>query len=90
MSDLLEDLATVEEFPSFTNIEGEKFDIVKDFNADLIMEPYLREIFLGNTEQAIEELHKVRLAKVWIQAYEHDLIIAFWLAVHMENIELAQ
>ena len=54
----------------------------------MISEPYLKEIFLENTEAAVAELHEVRQKKKWDKEFEHDVMIAFWLAVHMENIEL--
>ena len=44
---------------------------------------------MGNTENAINELHLVRLKKQWKYEYEHDLLMAFWLAIDHENIELA-
>jgi len=66
-----------------------------------IKEPYLREIYLNNADAAIEELTKMRSTAVgekdemkgnkkkWSFDLEHDIMIAFWLAVDRENIRIA-
>ena len=36
MNDLVTDLTEVEEFPSYTNIKGIKFDIQRDFKPEMI------------------------------------------------------
>ena len=58
-------------------------------NADNINIPYLKEIFLGNSEGALAELNKVRATSKWVKEYEHDLLMAFWLAVHCGNVEIS-
>lgn len=58
--------------------------------AGQIKQDYLRSIFEGNTEAALEQLEEVRQGKTWLYGYEHDLIMAFWLAIHKENIEIAK
>jgi hypothetical protein len=43
----------------------------------------LQQIYHGNTDEAIKELHIVRQRKQWKKEYEHDLMIAFWFAIDM-------
>jgi len=47
----------------------------------------MKEIFLGNTEEAIEILCEKRSQETrqWHLNFEHDVIIAFWLAIEKEN-----
>lgn len=57
---------------------------------DKIRHDYLKHIFMGNTEEALECLKNTRLEKEWQYSYEHDCLMAFWLAVHMENHQIVQ
>ena len=59
---------------------------------DSIHTPYLREIFAGNTAEAKEALSDERLKheKKWALEFEHDCLLAFWLAVDRGNIEIAK
>jgi hypothetical protein len=47
----------------------------------LIKEPFLKAIFKGNSEEALDLLNQQRLKKTWELEYEHDLILAYWLAI---------
>ena len=51
---------------------------------------YLKAIFEGNSEEAMNCLREVRSRSKWDKEYEHDFLLAFWLAVHMEDVEVAQ
>ena len=57
---------------------------------DKIRHDYLKHIFVGNTEEALECLKNTRLDQEWQYSYEHDCLMAFWLAVHMENHQIVQ
>ena len=54
MADLLDDLASVDENPSFTTIDGVKFDVERDFKVDKIKSRFLRDIYKGNSKEAIK------------------------------------
>ena len=60
---LEDDLKEVVDDPEFEDIEGQIFNVRERITEKNIKEPYLQEIYLGNTEEAISELHKVRLKK---------------------------
>lgn len=55
-----------------------------------IQTEYLQHIFRGNSEEAMNNLREVRSQSHWDKEYEHHLLMAFWLAIHKENIEVAQ
>ena len=58
-----------------------------------IKTPFLMELFKGNGKKAIEMLQTLKREvpnKVWDNDYEHDVLIFFWLAIHMENIEVTR
>ena len=52
-----------------------------------IKEPYLKAIFQGHSEEAQQHLTQIRLSKLWEYDYEHDALLAFWLAVHKGDIQ---
>lgn len=35
-------------------------------------------------------LRETRSKSKWDKEYEHDVLMAFWLAIHKENVEIAQ
>jgi selenocysteine lyase/cysteine desulfurase len=53
---------------------------------------YLKEIFLGNSESALNLLAKLwnEKDKMWLNDFEHDALLAFWLAIHKEDLIIAQ
>ena len=57
---------------------------------DIKKTDYLKAIFEGNSEEAMDCLREVRSRSKWDKEYEHDFLMAFWLAVHMEDVEVAQ
>ena len=57
--------------------------------SDKIEADYLKYIFAGESQKALDNLNKeVRSKKTWELQYEHDLLLAFWLAVDKEDIWL--
>ena len=57
--------------------------------AEHINTPFLKEIFKGNSEEALDLLNQSRLTKCWELGYEHDLLLAYWLAIQKEDITVA-
>ena len=84
-----EDLKEVEDNPEYVDIEKKAYNVIQEITDQNITEPYLQQIYLENTDEAIKELHIVRQKKQWKKEYEHDLLMAFWFAIDMQNIELA-
>ena len=84
-----EDLKEVEDNPEYEDIEKNVYNVLEEITDQNITEPYLQQIYLGNTDEAIKELHIVRQKKQWKKEYEHDILMAFWFAIDMQNIELA-
>ena len=66
-----------------------KYNLKFRITADHIQTDYLREIFKGNSELALALLNDTRLKKKWELGYEHDLLLAYWLAIQKEDIRLA-
>ena len=83
-----EDLKEVEDNPEYEDIEKNVYNVLEEITDQNITEPYLQQIYLGNTDEAIKELHIVRQKKQWKKEYEHDILMAFWFAIDMQNIEL--
>ena len=73
----------------FRDLSGEK-KVTELITANKIKTPYLQEIFRGNSEEAENLIRDLRKTKKWDLSYEHDIMLAFWLAVHMENVEVTQ
>ena len=55
----------------------------KDFDA--LANAYM-SIFEGKSDDAENFIRELRINKSWDLQYEHDIMLAFWLAVHMENV----
>jgi len=46
--------------PEYIDIEEHKYNVLEEITEQNISEPYLQQIYLGNTDEAIKELHIVR------------------------------
>lgn len=51
---------------------------------------FLKPLFKGDKDESIEAMWHRRRNVKWELNYEQDLLIAFWLAIHNENLYLAQ
>ena len=51
---------------------------------------YLKHIFKGESDEALTALREKRAESKWDKDYEHDLLMAFWLAIHKEDVLVAQ
>jgi vacuolar-type H+-ATPase subunit E/Vma4 len=60
MKALEEDLKEVDDDPQYTDIEDKAYNVIEEITDQNITEPYLQQIYLGNTDEAIKELHIVR------------------------------
>ena len=50
----------------------------------------MKLIFDRKSAKAYEELIELRNEKHWEKEYEHDLMLAFWLAIHREDLYLIE
>lgn len=51
----------------------------------------MQAIFKGKSDDAIRLLKEVKQSKnKWKHCFEHDLLMAFWLAVHKEDVEVVR
>mmetsp|Transcript_23322 Transcript_23322/g.22953 ORF Transcript_23322/g.22953 Transcript_23322/m.22953 type:complete len:127 (+) Transcript_23322:155-535(+) len=57
-------------------------------NIDQIKKPILRQIFLKNGKKMMEELKKIKEVASE-KDFNYELTMAFWFAVHLEDLELA-
>ena len=57
--------------------------------ADDIETPYLKAIFNGESQKALDLLNATRAENIWEGKYEYDIILAFWLAIQKEDIQVA-
>ena len=56
---------------------------------DNIKTDFMKAIFLCESDEATNFLRKERATTFWTKEYEQSLLVAFWLAVDKQQIELA-
>lgn len=66
-----------------------EFDLITEkITAKNIKQDYLKLIFDGRSQEGFNELLQIRTTTQWEKGYEHDLMMAFWLAVHKQDMWL--
>jgi hypothetical protein len=73
----------------FWNMEKcERVDEI--ITVDHIKAQTLKLIYEDNTEEAMKLVEDNFIKKKWANEFQFDLLMAFWLSVHCENVELVR
>lgn len=73
--------------PIYINI-FKKLIVDEEIKATDIRTPALREIFIGDEENAIQLINAQQRENKWIGGFQFDLLAAFWLSMHYGRIKV--
>ena len=60
----------------------------EEIKASDIRSPALREIFIGDEENAIQLINGLQRENKWIGGFQFDLLMSFWLSMHYGRIKV--
>ena len=84
MTKIPETLADLPEVPVCINMEekvrGDQFVSVNDIKDDT-----LKLVFQQREDEAEQKIFKMGMDNKWEQGFQYDLLMQFWLSIHMGN-----